>query len=108
MSCIDQTIHYATDQHASQFRKGTNIPYILRPLETMSILMRMNADTNLLIAGSLHDTIEDTGSTYDDKTSNIQDEACDQISHSEAEKREDEWNAPFWKAHSRNPQIVSS
>lgn len=66
MSAIDQAIHYATDQHAAQFRKGTNVPYILHPLETMNILMHMNADTNLLMAGVLHDTIEDTGATYED------------------------------------------
>ncbi len=49
---LDKAIKFAVDKHAGQFRKGTSIPYITHPLETMSILTSMRADTNLLIAGS--------------------------------------------------------
>ena len=63
---LEKSIHFATNHHAGQVRKGTHIPYIVHPLETMNILRSMNADTNLLIAGVLHDTIEDTEATHDD------------------------------------------
>lgn len=62
---LNEAIHFAVDMHENQLRKGTTIPYILHPLEVMSILQRMEADTNLLIAGVLHDTIEDTEATYE-------------------------------------------
>lgn len=60
---LNHAIHFATDRHAGQLRKGTTLPYIIHPLETMTILASMNADTNLLIAGLLHDTLEDTDTT---------------------------------------------
>ena len=63
---IDKAIHYATDKHSSQLRKGTEIPYITHPLEVYTILSAMGADTNLRIAGLLHDVLEDTDATLND------------------------------------------
>ncbi len=63
---IDKAIITATSAHAGQLRKGTTEPYITHPLQVMSILNEMGADTNLLIAGLLHDAIEDTGMTDED------------------------------------------
>ncbi len=60
---LTEAIAYATECHAGQFRKGTSIPYIVHPLETLHILASMHADLPLLIAGVLHDTLEDTGAT---------------------------------------------
>ena len=63
---LDKAICFAVEHHAGQLRKGTNIPYITHPLEVMSILMRMNADIELQIAGVLHDTVEDTDATAEE------------------------------------------
>lgn len=49
--------------HKGSSRKGTDKPYILHPIETLQILSSMDADTNLMIAGVLHDTLEDTNTT---------------------------------------------
>lgn len=65
---LDKAICFAVEHHAGQLRKGTNIPYITHPLEVMSILMRMNADIDLQIAGVLHDTVEDTDATVEEIT----------------------------------------
>ena len=63
---LEKAIHFVTSKHAGQLRKGTTIPYIVHPLEVMNILRTMGADTNLLIAGLLHDTVEDTDTTVDE------------------------------------------
>ena len=60
---LQDAIRFALDKHAHQFRKGTDRPYILHPLEVMLLLSAMNADTDLLMAGVLHDTVEDTDAT---------------------------------------------
>lgn len=57
---LEQAIHFATTCHSGQVRKGSTTPFILHPLEVMQLLTGMNADTNLLIAGLLHDVVEDT------------------------------------------------
>ena len=63
---LDKAIHFATEKHAGGVRKGTNRPYIGHPLEVMNILNRMEADNDLMMAGLLHDTVEDTETTYMD------------------------------------------
>ena len=63
---LNTAIEFATKKHSGQFRKATAIPYILHPLEVLQILYSMRADTNLLIAGVLHDTVEDTDTTLDE------------------------------------------
>ena len=60
---LNAAIRYAVSQHEGQLRKGSTKPYIVHPLEVMTILMNMGADPDLMIAGLLHDTIEDTGAT---------------------------------------------
>lgn len=57
---LEKAMQFAMDAHKGASRKGTDIPYILHPIETLQILSAMNADTNLMAAGLLHDTLEDT------------------------------------------------
>ncbi len=63
---LNKAIAFALEKHRGQFRKSTFIPYIVHPLEVMEILRKMGADTDLVIAGVLHDTIEDTDATLDE------------------------------------------
>lgn len=63
---LDKAIIYAVEKHAGQLRKGTQIPYIVHPMEVVAILNEMRADMTVIIAGILHDTVEDTSATIDD------------------------------------------
>ena len=65
-SLIDKAIIYATEHHKNTRRKGKEIPYILHPLEAMSIVSTITEDKELIAAAALHDLIEDTTVTYDD------------------------------------------
>lgn len=60
---LEKALQYAMDCHKGAVRKGTTRPYILHPIETLQILSSMNADINLMVAGLLHDTLEDTDAT---------------------------------------------
>lgn len=57
---LSKAVDFATRKHLGQFRKDTTIPYIVHPLEVLQILYSMGADSYLLAAGVLHDTVEDT------------------------------------------------
>lgn len=59
-------IKFAVDAHNGQFRKGTNIPYITHLINVMQLLYESNCSEEVIIAGILHDTIEDTSVTIDD------------------------------------------
>ena len=65
-SLLHDAIRFATEKHEGQCRKGTMIPYIVHPMETMQILHSMDAGVELMMAGVLHDTLEDTETTYDE------------------------------------------
>lgn len=60
---LERAMQFAMAAHKGQSRKGTDTPYILHPIETLQILASMEADTNLMAAGLLHDTLEDTKAT---------------------------------------------
>lgn len=57
---IQKAIIYATEKHEGQKRKGTDIPYIVHPMEVMQILTECHCNDDVIIAGILHDTLEDT------------------------------------------------
>ena len=63
MNLIHEAIIFATLIHNasdSPNRKGTNIPYITHPMEVMQILSANNCSEKAIVAGILHDTLEDT------------------------------------------------
>ena len=60
---IQHAIRFATKTHEGyqkQKRKGKDIPYITHPLTVGLILASANASEDVVIAGILHDTIEDS------------------------------------------------
>lgn len=64
MNRIEKAVAFATKAHAGQYRKGTDRPYILHPIETMAIITRLvRYDEDLIAAAVLHDVVEDTSVT---------------------------------------------
>lgn len=60
---LHKAILFAGRKHADQKRKGTELPYLVHPMEVMAILIANNCTENVIIAGILHDTLEDTDTT---------------------------------------------
>jgi len=60
-----QAIKIALQSHKDQVRKLGKDPYVIHPLEVGYILSENGADQDTVIAGILHDVIEDTDITYD-------------------------------------------
>ena len=58
---LNEAIVFATQCHAGQMRKMANVPYILHPMEVAAIIGTMTDDEDVMIAGLLHDTVEDCG-----------------------------------------------
>lgn len=50
---------FAKESHIGQYRKSGD-DYILHPVEVAKILIRLNMDTDTVVAGFLHDVVEDT------------------------------------------------
>ena len=65
-SLVDRAIVFAVNAHAGTERRGTDIPYIVHPLEAMAIVSTITSDPEMLAAAVLHDTVEDTDVTLED------------------------------------------
>jgi len=60
---MHNAIIFAAGKHRNGLRKGTDIPYISHIMEVMQILIKNSCEENVVIAGILHDTLEDTETT---------------------------------------------
>lgn len=104
---IQKAAVFAARAHEGKLRKGTDIPYIVHPLETAVIVSGMTEDPEVISAALLHDVIEDAGVTYDklerefgtrvaklvqeeseDKSKSWQERKAATIRHLESAKRE--------------------
>lgn len=53
----EEIAHYA---HLTQKRAGTDKPYVTHPIKVYEILKLVTDDEDILVAGLLHDVVEDT------------------------------------------------
>lgn len=66
-SKVIKALYTAAKAHKNQFRKGNkDIPYIVHPVEVAMILKENDMPEDLIIAGLLHDTLEDTPITEEE------------------------------------------
>lgn len=62
---LEHAIEFATKAHKGQKRKSGE-PYIIHPLAVAGALVEWDMDIDTVIAGVLHDTVEDTEATLDE------------------------------------------
>ena len=62
---LSLAIDYATEKHDGQLRKSGE-PYITHPLHVASFIVEWGMDIDTVIAGVLHDTVEDTPATLEE------------------------------------------
>lgn len=76
---IEKAIRTASKYHAGQMRKssGKKVPYLSHLLNVAEILAKHTGDEDTLIAGLLHDMIEDTDYSPEDLIKDFSSEICD-------------------------------
>ena len=65
ISMIEKAYKIAYDAHEGQLRKSGE-PYIIHPLCVCIILAELELDKETIVAGLLHDAVEDTWMTYEE------------------------------------------
>ena len=65
ISVIQSAYEYAEGAHREQ-KRFSGEPYIIHPLEVAKILAELELDPETIMAGLLHDVVEDTGKTLED------------------------------------------
>jgi (p)ppGpp synthase/HD superfamily hydrolase len=56
---INHALAFAAKHHDRQVRKGTKLPYLTHPANVAIILTRYGCDNDTVVAGILHDVVED-------------------------------------------------
>lgn len=57
---IDRALAFSAVAHRQQVRKGSDLPYVIHPVHVAMILLRYGFAEDVVIAGLLHDVLEDT------------------------------------------------
>ncbi|MEH7273246.1 HD domain-containing protein [Neobacillus vireti] len=60
MNVIEKALQTASKCHEGQYRKNTDIPYITHPVSVGMMLLKAGYREEIIAAGILHDTVEDT------------------------------------------------
>lgn len=63
MALVSRALAFASRMHEGMVRKGTNVPYIVHPVEVAEIVASMTDDEHVIAAALLHDVMEDCGVT---------------------------------------------
>ncbi len=63
---MERACELAAQAHTGQVRKGTNIPYISHPMAVGIILAEAGATSDAVIAGIIHDVVEDSSFTLEE------------------------------------------
>ncbi|MCU0721817.1 MAG: HD domain-containing protein [Pirellula sp.] len=117
MKRILHAMKFAAEKHTRQRRKNADAtPYINHPIEVAEHLARVGniSDEDVLIAALLHDTIEDTNTTFDEierhfgtRVANIVMECTDDKSLEKAERKHLQiLNAPKKSAEAKCVKIA--
>lgn len=94
---VEKAIIFAADAHKGTFRKSTNIPYIVHPMEAGAIAASVTDDEKVIAAAILHDTLEDTDTTPEDIRREFGDEVLRLIESDSEDKREELPPEETWK-----------
>ncbi len=102
---LNLAIAFATEAHEGQFRKGTQIPYILHPLEAAAIVATMTDNDYVLAAAVLHDVLEDTETTIEKVKELFGEKIAEYVGAESENKRENLSAESTWKIRKKETLI---
>jgi myo-inositol-1(or 4)-monophosphatase len=81
---FDKAVAFATQAHSGTERRGKAYPYIIHPMEAVSIVATITNDPEMLAATILHDTVEDTDVTIEQIREFFGNRVADLVQHETA------------------------
>ncbi len=94
---LNNAIIFAARCHEGQMRKTGKIPYIIHPMEVASIIAGITCDEDVMIAGLLHDVLEDTKAKEEEIVKNFGEYVAALVKSETENKRKDIPAEQTWK-----------
>lgn len=94
---LNKAIVYATEKHNGANRKGTKLPYIVHPLESLSIAATITEDKEILAACVLHDVLENTDTMFEELRNEFGTRVAVLVASDSENKREGQNPEDTWK-----------
>ena len=86
---FEEAVIFALKAHKGMKRKYKDLPFIIHPFESVSIVSTMTTDLEVLAATVLHDTVEDANVTLEDIEKKFGKKVAKLVSYSSEDKRKE-------------------
>lgn len=88
INLVEKATVFATEKHIKQFRKFNGEPYVEHPKRVAQTVSAITFNDKLVAAALLHDTIEDTDTTYEEIVTEFGAEVADLVRDLTSDKEE--------------------
>ena len=99
---LERALRWAAVRHAGQVRKGGNVPYVEHLMGVALILDRLGFEEDLVIAGLLHDVVEDTATTLAEVEAEFGPIVADLVGHGSELKTDEQGQKRPWSDRKRD------
>lgn len=93
---LERALRWAAERHHGQTRRGSGVPYFEHVVGVALILDRVGFDDDVVIAGLLHDVVEDTEATLDDVRGLFGPAVAEIVAHCSEVKLDDQGRKRPW------------
>jgi (p)ppGpp synthase/HD superfamily hydrolase len=99
---LEQALRWAAECHQGQSRRGVGTPYFEHVAAVALVLDRAGFDEDIVIAGLLHDIVEDTAETLSDVASRFGPAVAEIVGHCSEQKFDAQGRKPPWIERKRD------
>jgi (p)ppGpp synthase/HD superfamily hydrolase len=78
---LESALRWAADCHASQTRRITGVPYFEHAAAVALVLAGAGFEEDVIVAGLLHDVVEDTGTSLNEVTARFGPVVAEMVAH---------------------------
>jgi guanosine-3',5'-bis(diphosphate) 3'-pyrophosphohydrolase len=93
---LERAMRWAAECHQGQTRRGSRTPYVEHVMAAALLLDRAGFDEDIVIAGLLHDVVEDTEATFEDVAARFGPAVADTVRHCSEVKLDAQGNKRPW------------
>jgi (p)ppGpp synthase/HD superfamily hydrolase len=101
-SSLERALRWAAACHEGQVRKGSGVPYVEHVVGVAMILDRLGFGEEVVIAGLLHDVVEDTEATLEQVRERFGAGVADLVAHCSEVKRDEQGRKRPWVDRKRD------